>query len=143
MLSKEQHTEHSHFFVGKDFDYFLEHTMTRNKLIKIILEHESVVRSMEQRFNALSCVYSQYSSPEEVYSQIKELRLEQMRRRGSLFTVLSHCAPSEQSYLRFATDAMDYNEDNRLLRSISFYYIMQDKSVPGKFHSLLERRKCA
>ncbi len=129
------------FFEGKDFEYFLKHTSTRDKLIRIILENDKVVSRLRKRFNDIPSLYPNFKNPGEVYQEVKEARLDQMRTRATISNFLSKFKDEQRAYLEFVGDALDYNEDNRLLRSVSFFYIMKDPSVPARFYELLEARK--
>lgn len=134
-------TEKGFYFENKGFSHFVRHTMTRDKLIKIILDHDSVVERLQNRYDNLRAYYPSFESPSEVYDVIKELRIEQMRRRSTWENLVSKLPTTEQKYLRFVGEALDFNEDNRLMRSISFYHIMQDKSISRRFYDLIEARK--
>ena len=134
-------TEESFFFEGKDFEYLLKHTATRTKLLRIILEHDTVVRELKQRYETLPATYKEYRSVTEVYSTLKEMRIEQMRRRAAASSILKRFEDKDKDYLRFVGEALDYNEDNRLLRSISFFHVMKDKSIPDRFYDIIARRK--
>ena len=72
-------SEKDFFFEDKGFHCFLKHTMTRDKLIRIILDYDSVVSRLKERYDSLLEDNQQFESPSEVYDKIKEIRVEQMR----------------------------------------------------------------
>lgn len=142
LLRQNGHTsEKDFFFEGKGFQHFLKHTMTRDKLIRIILDYDSVERRLQERYDSLPSNNNQFKTPSDVYEHLKETRIEQMRRRGTWNLLSSKLSPKEQTYIRFVGNALDFNEDNRLLRSISFYHAMQDKTLEERFYELIEMRK--
>ena len=116
------------YFKDKDFDYFVKHTMTRKKLLNIIMHHDEVIDQLQQRYNSLIEIHPQYRFQEDVFEEIKDMRRKQ--------NIRSLNAPNN-----FNTRAIDYNEENRLLRSISFYHVMKDKSIPYRFGQMLETRR--
>ena len=61
---------------------------------------------------------------------------------GHLWQLLLSKLPEKvQTYVSFVGDALDFNEENRLLRSVSFYHVMKDPSVAERFYDLIEARK--
>jgi len=133
-------SEEYFFFQDKGFEYFTKHTLTRNKLIRIILDNSKIIDSLKKRYEALPTVYS-FESIKDIYSVIKDMRLEQMKRRCVIASVLNSVDKKKRKYLEFATYALEYNEDNRLLRSVSFFHIMKDKTIPERFYKLIEGRR--
>ncbi len=116
------------YFKDKDFDYFVKHTMTRKKLLNIIMHHDEVIDQLRQRYDSLTEIHQQYRFQEEVFEEIKHMRQRQNLR-------------SSNTPDNFNTRAIDYNEENRLLRSVSFYHVMKDKSIPYRFGQMLETRR--
>lgn len=141
MLRNEYLCHESFFFGSKDFDHFCRYTIARNKLIRIILDNDNVVLEMRKRYENLCEIYPHYDSAKDVYLAIKDIRKEQMKRRCSIVAILSDFEEHQQRYLKFVTDAFDYNEENRLLRSVSFYHIMKDKTIPARFNDLIGGRR--
>lgn len=134
-------SEKDFFFEGKGFQHFLKHTMARDKLIRIILDYDSVVTRLGKRYNSLLGGNQQFETPSEVYDRIKHVRIEQMGRRGTWNLLSSKLSHKEQTYIGFVRNALDFNEDNRLLRSISFYHVMRDRQIGERFYVLIESRK--
>jgi hypothetical protein len=142
LVKKDNHSsEKNFFFENKGFQYFLKHTMTREKLIKIILDYESVKSKLEEKYNSLQKDNYQITTAAEIYDEIKETRINQMKRRGTWQQLVSKLPQKELNYITFVGNALDYNEDNRLLRSISFYHIMNNNNIGERFYELLESRK--
>lgn len=139
--ARKDSSEKDFFFENKGFDYFLRHTMTRDKLIRIIMDYDSVLSRMKKRYDSLIKYNSQMESPSEIYDRIKDIRMDQMRRRCARLSLSSKLGAKEQDYISFIGNALDFNEDNRLLRSISFYYIMKDRQIGENFCRLIESRK--
>ena len=141
LKTRDHRSEKDFFFSDKNFNYFLKHTMTRDKLIRIILDYGSVESKIRKRYDSLTSTYQEFKTTTEVYDRIKDIRIEQMRRRGTRALLSSKLTDKERTYLDFVGAAFDFNEDNRLLRSISFYHVMKDKEIGGRFYELIESRK--
>ena len=65
-----------------------------------------------------------------------------MRHRGSRDSMLEEIPKKDRTYMRFAGEAFDFNEQNRILRSICLYNaITRDPSVVLRFEEIIEQRK--
>lgn len=116
------------YFQNKDFDYFVKHTMTRKKLLNIIMHHDEVIDQLQYHYDSLPKIHSQYRFQEDVHDELRRMKQKQ--------SIRSSNTPNN-----FNTRAIDYNEENRLLRSVSFYYVMKDKTIPDRFGQMLESRR--
>jgi hypothetical protein len=125
----------------KGFEHFVERSMTREKLKAIVLEHPAVMGRMRARYGMLEQAYCDIGSAKDAYAALKEARRDQMARRYGWRMAFDELRPEDKQYVAFVGAALDYNEDNRLLRSASFYRIMHDKTFPRRFHALIQGRK--
>jgi hypothetical protein len=129
------------FFEGKGLDYFLRHTLSRKKLLQVVTDYPSVLGELQERYESLPGVYPEYSSSDQIYTAIREMRMDQVCRRARRERVLQQFSSQDRDYLSFVGHSLDYNEDNRLLRSISFYHIMKDPTVPDHFGEWITLRQ--
>ncbi|MBC8494797.1 hypothetical protein H8D36_01455 [archaeon] len=134
-------SEKDFFFAGKGCNYLMKYTATRDKLIRIILDNDAVVSRIKERYGVLLDNNPQFESASQVFDEIKSIRLDQIRRRGTWQLLASKADSKEQSYIGFVGAALAYNEDNRLLRSVSFHHVMKDPTIADRFYDLIERRK--
>ncbi len=139
-LSQAQNRYHP-YFENKGIFHFVKHTLTRYKLLDIMLGYQQVEQRLAQRYSKLPIIYSKFESAKDVYSHLQDRRKNQMICRSRFRSNLASVALEYQPYMNFVGEALSYNEDNRLLRSISFYQIMKNKTIASRFEQLIQERQ--
>lgn len=129
------------YFEGKNFEFFVKNTTTRYKLIDIINDPIKIRRKLLKRYSFLKDIYPTISSQDDAYESLRDLHRKRMLARFENQEIIGSYSPEIQDYLNFISEAIDYNEENRILRSVSFFYATKlDPHLGKRFHTLLGER---
>ena len=134
-------TQKSFYFENKGFEHFVKTTSTRKKFLNIMFYNDEVREQLKQRYDSLPAIFN-YKTPGEVYDAIADIRKKQMIHRCTRARFLPEVDKDHRNYMRFVGEAFDFNEQNRILRSVCLYNAMnRDPSIVTRFSSLIEERK--
>jgi hypothetical protein len=125
-------------YLQSDFDHYCRHTITQNKLIHIIKDYDHVIEGMRERYNSLLETENDLTV---VQNELEKIQRRRSRHNLNLEDTINILDEKDSNYIRFVTYAYDYNEDNRILRSLSFYEVMKDKTIGSRFQELIETRR--
>lgn len=126
-LSKKSPTQLT-IFDDKDKQWYYSNGITRYSIGQMINGFNEVLENMDSEIEKYRGMYS-INDVKDCYDQIKEMRIEQMRRRSEFLSInkkvssylQKHC-PDNLHYLKFVDSGLIYNEENRLIRSKSMFY---------------------
>lgn len=144
LAKTEPHNPRAQWFSQWDDTWFCRHGLTRFRLIDILQQYEdSMIADFAERNPP------QDASVDEVYGRMQEMHRDKMCAAQKLqksYREYMREHPERRNYARFIGASMEYNEELRLLRSVSVFDFIHGCRNAGKhpyeeFLSVLDERQ--
>ncbi|HLD42965.1 MAG TPA: hypothetical protein VJB08_03180 [Candidatus Nanoarchaeia archaeon] len=130
LAQKDQSNERSQWFSQWDDRWFCKNGSTRFRLIDILQQYTD---DWVDRFAMRNI--PEETSIDDVYEKMQDLHRKKMISAYSAqkrYTAFIKKHPESKAYARFVSEAMEYNEELRLLRSQSIFDFIQGSRYYGK-----------